>query len=124
MEAVEFLLNSEYGTVVEAVGGSYSSYGKVSKLTGLPTVLGWPGHELQWRGGVQEIGTREADIEELYSSGSWERTSQILKQYDIQYVYIGDLERSSYPVNIEKFNNNLPVIFNNSQATIFYHDNE
>jgi len=70
MEAVEFLLKSEYGNVVEAVGGSYSSYGRVSKLTGLPTVLGWPGHELQWRGGVQEIGTREVDIEELYSSGT------------------------------------------------------
>ena len=36
--------------VLEAVGGQYSAYGRVAANTGLPTVLGWPGHEWQWRG--------------------------------------------------------------------------
>jgi YYY domain-containing protein len=123
-EAIEFLIDSDYGFVSEAIGGSYSSYGRISKLSGLPTVLGWPGHELQWRGGTGEIGSREADIEILYSSGDWERTKEIITQYDIRYIYLGDLERNSYPVHHEKFLDNLPIIFNNSKVTIFLAENE
>jgi uncharacterized membrane protein len=37
--------------VLEAVGGDYSQYGRVSARTGLPTLLGWPFHEAQERGG-------------------------------------------------------------------------
>src|SRR4051795_8545243 len=36
--------------VLEAVGDDYSGFGhaRISSFTGLPTVMGWPGHELQW----------------------------------------------------------------------------
>ena len=35
--------------------------GRVAANTGLPTVLGWPGHEWQWRGSDHpEPGRREA----------------------------------------------------------------
>ena len=54
--------------MAEAVGGSYSGYACVSRLSGYPTVLGWPGHELQWRGGGEEIGSRENDIQQLYEA--------------------------------------------------------
>ncbi|HHX63493.1 MAG TPA: hypothetical protein GX702_01235, partial [Chloroflexi bacterium] len=36
--------------MLEAPGGSYSEYNWVSAHTGIPTLLGWAGHELQWRG--------------------------------------------------------------------------
>ncbi|MDQ6659979.1 MAG: DUF2298 domain-containing protein, partial [Chloroflexota bacterium] len=35
--------------IVEAVGLDYSGYGRVSAFTGLPTIMGWVGHEYQWR---------------------------------------------------------------------------
>jgi YYY domain-containing protein len=65
--AVDYLRNVPYGVIVEAVGGSYSGFARISTLTGLPTVLGWPGHEVQWRGGTEEIGSRESDIDRLYT---------------------------------------------------------
>ena len=43
--AIRWLQSAPDGVVAEAIGGSYSAYARVSTLTGLPTVLGWPGHE-------------------------------------------------------------------------------
>ncbi|MGD2162830.1 MAG: DUF2298 domain-containing protein, partial [Anaerolineales bacterium] len=88
--------NLEDGVIAEAVGGSYTYYARISAHTGLPTVIGWPGHESQWRGGYVEIGNRESDIRAVYTSPDWDQTEKILQQYAIDYVYIGPLERSSY----------------------------
>ena len=51
MSAIEWLRTAPYGIVAEAIGGSYSEYARVSTYSGQPTVLGWQGHESQWRGG-------------------------------------------------------------------------
>ncbi len=40
-----------YGTILEATGGDWVDFGRVSTFSGLPTLLGWQGHEDQWRGG-------------------------------------------------------------------------
>ena len=40
------------------LGGDYTDYGRVSAITGMPTAIGWQGHELQWRGGTELIGQR------------------------------------------------------------------
>jgi len=118
-EAVRYLNLVPYGVISEAIGGSYSNYGRISKFTGLPTVLGWPGHELQWRGGVEEIGSRESDIKELYSTDNWITAKNILDKYNLRYIYIGDIERKTYQISEEKFVFNLPEIFNNSSIVIF-----
>jgi len=118
-EAVRYLNLVPFGVISEAIGGSYSNYGRISKHTGLPTVLGWPGHELQWRGGVEEIGSRESDIKELYSTNDWIIAKNVLDKYNLRYIYIGDIERKTYQISEEKFVSNLPVIFNNSSVIIF-----
>ena len=118
-EAVRYLNLVPFGVISEAVGGSYSNYGRISKFTGLPTVLGWPGHELQWRGGVEEIGARESDIKELYSTNNWITAKNVLDKYNLRYIYIGDIERKTYQISEEKFVFNLPVIFNNSSVIIY-----
>jgi YYY domain-containing protein len=119
VQAIQFLDTLPYGTVAEAIGGSYSSYGRVSKLSGYPAVLGWPGHELQWRGGGAEIGSRENDIKELYETDDWETARQILSTYDIRYVFIGSTERSLYQVHESKFVNHMKVEFSNQDAVIY-----
>jgi YYY domain-containing protein len=122
--AIQFLKKVPSGTMVEAVGGSYSysngvDYERISTHTGLPTVLGWTGHELQWRGGVEEMGSRESDVKMLYETSSWLQAESILKQYQIRYVYVGDVERFTYRVVMDKFSANLPVIFSNTTVTIY-----
>jgi len=122
-EAIQELMNLPYGVVAEAVGGSYSNYGRVSRLTGYPTILGWPGHEIQWRGGMSEIGNREEDIQSLYSTTSWEKARTIMQLYNINYVFIGDIERSTYNVREEKFSDNLNVVFKNANTVIYSFEN-
>ena len=44
---------------------------------------------------------------------------EILKKYDIRYVYVGDLERSTYPVQEAKFQQNLIQVFQQGNVTIY-----
>ncbi len=117
--AIQWLRNASYGVVAEAVGGSYSAYARISIYSGLPTVLGWPGHESQWRGGSSEQGSRSADIAQLYTTSSWQNALAIITEYDIRYIYIGDLERSTYPVQEEKFKQHLTQVFQQGSVTIY-----
>jgi uncharacterized membrane protein len=118
-KAVMFLKEVPYGVISEAVGGSYSNFGRISRLTGLPTVLGWPGHEVQWRGGAEEIGSRESDISILYTTDLWDEAQKIIEKYEIDYIYLGSVERSTYTVNEEKFLNHLSLIFENLEIRIY-----
>lgn len=117
--AIQWLTQQPLGTVVEAVGGSYSEYARIATYSGQPTVLGWPGHESQWRGGYTEMGSREADIQRLYETASWNEADAILKQYGIHYVYLGPLERTKYTVSEQKFARNLAEIYRQGQVVIY-----
>jgi YYY domain-containing protein len=119
VSAIEFLRTAPAGVVSEAIGGSYSSSARVSTLSGQPTVLGWPGHESQWRGGSKEMGSREADIELLYQTTDWPEALEVLRRYQIRYVYVGGLERSEYRINENKFISYLTPVFRNEEATIY-----
>ena len=116
--AMLWLRSAPDGVVAEAVGGSYSQYGRVSIYTGLPTVLGWPGHEGQWRDQALQ-GSREQDIETLYSSNDWIATQDIINRYNIRYIVVGNLERSTYHMNEDKFNRFLKPVFQQGNATIY-----
>jgi uncharacterized membrane protein len=108
------------GVIVEAVGGSYSEYGRISAHTGLSTVLGWPGHELQWRGGFEMAAGREEAVNMLYSTRAWDEAAAILEQYDIRYVYVGSLERQQFPAEgLTKFEDYMYPIFRNGGVTIY-----
>ena len=108
------------GVIAEAIGGSYSEYARISTHTGLTTVLGWPGHELQWRGGYDEIDGRESAIETLYSTKDWLVASDIMSRYAIKYVYLGRLERRDYPAHgFAKFENHMNKIYTNETVDIY-----
>ena len=111
------------GIFAEAVGGSYTYYTRVSTHTGFSTVLGWPGHEGQWRGGYDEQGSRQDDIRQLYQSPDWLTTLDILNRYSIDYVYLGDLERHTYPPVFEaKFDAFMDLIYSNETVKIYARD--
>ncbi len=120
-EAIQWMSdNLEVGVVAEAVGGSYSYFARASVHTGFPTVIGWPGHESQWRGGYQFHGTREEDVRTLFKSPDWEQTQQIMKTYNVKYVYVGELERMTYqPIFDGKFDAFMELVFQNDRVRIY-----
>ena len=97
-EAIQWLRGHALPDTVllEAAGGSYTEYNWLSAHTGIPTVLGWGGHELQWRGNYDEAGKREPDIAAIYQGLDVSKVSQLLDKYEITYVYVGRLEREKY----------------------------
>ena len=119
LAAITWLRQAPDGVIVEAVGGSYSGYARMATHSGLPNVLGWPGHESQWRGGATEMGSREADIETIYQSSRWEDTQFLLTRYNVRYVVIGNLERGKYKVYDEKFNQHLLPVFSQGSTVIY-----
>jgi len=116
--AIRWLGAAPDGIVAEAIGGSYSAYARVSTLTGLPTVLGWPGHESQWRGGYEEQGSRQGDIETLYATPDWGTASDIIARYNIRYVFVGNLERG-LPLQEEKFQSHMRLAFQQGNVAIY-----
>ncbi len=83
--------------VLEAPGDSYTGYERVSVATGLPTVLGWYVHEWLWRNDVAALNERRADIETIYTSDDAAEVKRLIEKYNIEYIYIGTLEREKYP---------------------------
>jgi YYY domain-containing protein len=117
---IRWLENAEPGIIVEAVGPQYSEFARAATISGQPNVLGWAGHESQWRGSRKEIGTRAEDIEIIYRTNNWEDTKNLLDSYDVRYVFIGTLERRTYRVNESKFEQHLgEPVFKLGQVSIF-----
>lgn len=117
-QAIQFMQGLEPGVVAEAVGGQYSEYARISTFTGLPAVLGWPGHEGQWRDAALQ-GSRKDDIQTLYTTPDWVTAQDIINRYQIRYIVVGNLERTTYQVNEEKFNRFLKPIFQQGSMTIY-----
>ncbi len=117
--AIQWLETAPLGTLAEAVGGSYTQYARISTYSGQPAVLGWPGHESQWRGGGSLFAGREEDIRTLYATPSWEEADRLIARYHIRYIVIAPLERTTYAVQEDKFSRHLPVVFRQGAVTIY-----
>jgi uncharacterized membrane protein len=85
--------------VLEAVGDAYTYYARISANTGLPTVMGWPTHEWQWRNNTTEIYQRKADVETMYKTTSAADFLALSKKYNVDYIVVSDLEVKTYGTN-------------------------
>jgi uncharacterized membrane protein len=126
--AMQWLRNAPLGVIAEAVGGSYSLFARMASHSGQPAVLGWDFHELQWRGGTAEMGSRRMDIERLYCTARWEESERILRQYHVRYVVVGAMEITAYAsgssacpsgLNAGKFDRNLSLAFQRGGTSIY-----
>ncbi|MCH7811229.1 MAG: hypothetical protein IH958_01210 [Chloroflexi bacterium] len=98
LTAIAWLRDQEGQPVVaEAIGRPYdTNTSRVSAVTGFPTILGWPGHESQWRGGYEEQEGRPEDLQLLYTSTDPDQVRAVLQKYDVAFVYVGPAERQQY----------------------------
>ena len=110
-------------TIVEAPGdhfGAYQYFGRISAFTGLPTLLGWGGHEHQWRGNYDEPSRREPLIESLYNTTDSVTANKILKQFDVKYVIVGGLESTRYSqAGLSKFKSMCNAVFQSGASTVY-----
>lgn len=115
--------------IVEAPGPEYSDYGRIAVFTGLPSVINWPGHELQWRinwfsgnGGANgaDFSRRASDVNKIYTDTSSQEVLALLALYNVQYLYVGPLEQSSYVgANLQRFQSFMQVVYQKDGVTIY-----
>ncbi len=112
------------GVVVEYPGSNpYESYtyaGRVSAYTGLRSVLSNGGHELFWRffnnDTVRVLNERWRDIKDIYESKTLRY--DLLKKYNVTYIYVGYLEKKYYNVSYGKFSE-LPKVYDDGNVVVY-----
>ncbi len=123
--AVEWLRRNVPGTPVllEAQGPSYQDFGRISMLTGLPTVLGWDYHVKQRGNPDSEIETRKLAVRAMYSNPDGASVEPLLRRYRVAWIYVGWLERKTYPpAGLRKFatdTGRFQLAYENPQAAVY-----
>jgi uncharacterized membrane protein len=102
--------------IVEGVKADYDYTSRISAFTGVPTIIGWPGHEFMWRGAKGDTQGRISDVKAIYEDPA--RAPALLRRYNATYIYVGDTERQLYS------GLNLPVsrltpVYNAQGVTIY-----
>lgn len=126
-QAFEWLRQNVHGipTILEANTPLYRWGSRVSIYTGLPTVIGWDWHQKQQRSILpgETIDHRIEDVRTIYNSTDLEQTKKLLNLYNVQYVYVGPLERLYYDANgLNKFdqsNDLWSLVYQNEQVKIY-----
>jgi YYY domain-containing protein len=111
--------------IAEGAGESYrSETNRMSAATGRATLLGWQGHELQWRGREypQMAGDREQILRAIYVAESGPGLSRLLRSRNIDYLYLGPSERSRYAITSareQELGSSLLIVFRRGEVSIF-----
>ncbi|MDR2855184.1 MAG: DUF2298 domain-containing protein [Methanomicrobiales archaeon] len=107
--------------LIEAEGGDYQYYGRISSATGIPTILGWTFHEIHWRADNPPgwHGERLADITAIYEQP--DRSSELMAKYHANLLIIGAPERTRYqiPDSPDAYLPYLVPIFTKGETTIY-----
>ncbi len=126
-DAIRWLQSNVSGSpvVLEAHGDQYRWNGRTSVYTGLPTVIGWSWHQIQQRNDWDLIRHRAQDVSSIYNTQSKQAALDLIDQYRVRYIIVGDLERIYYlPHGIEKFDRmvedgTLELAYANDRTTIY-----
>jgi uncharacterized membrane protein len=128
LEAIQWLQENVQGSpvVLEAHHEHYHWSSRIADYTGLPTVLGWPWHQIQQRTAYADaIRGRAGAVREIYNTTSVSRAQELLRRYEVEYIVVGELERAYYsPEGLGKFeemvsNGLAKCVFDNKQVKIY-----
>ncbi len=124
LRCLEDLVGDAPVTLVEAVGTAYRPDlgGRVSALTGIPTVLAWEGHERQWRGATygEAAGTRADDVARLYNDPSILALQGAVYRYGVDYIFVGSAEQNTFDsFGLAKFEANLTAVCRSGGSVVY-----
>ena len=76
----------------------HADVGRIAGSTGRPTIIGWLGHERQWRSRDMhpELNARFDAVREIYETEEANGARELLAKYDADYVVVGPRERRTY----------------------------
>lgn len=94
--AIQILVNSRPGVVLEAQGPAYDFTTHVATLSSQPAYLGWINHVNLLLKMGEEVNRRAGITETFYREADCERRRQLAVQERIKYIVVGPLERKAY----------------------------
>ena len=119
-------LNNISGTpvVLQSPGQSYRLNTHITAFTGLPTVIGWIGHEITWRNRARTIDERQSEVSKVYTSDDINIVDQILIKYQVKYIYIGMVEGERYQDHdtrklFENYPDRFELVYHNTNVSIY-----
>ncbi|MCH7736539.1 MAG: glycosyltransferase family 39 protein [Chloroflexi bacterium] len=123
LEAIRWVQDNVVGSpvILEAHLSQYRWGARFASYTGLPTVIGWPWHQIQQRAAYSfAITDRAQDVREMYETTNEERALELLRLYRVKYVVVGDLERITYVGDgLDKFESLGKKVFENQGTAIY-----
>jgi uncharacterized membrane protein len=121
--AIQWMQNTIKGSpvIVEANATEYRWGTRFTIYTGLPGVVGWNFHQRQQRALTPSewVTNRVDQIGQFYTSEDETFVLNFLKQYNVSYIVVGELERAYYPVGLDKFSQ-----WNGKDWSEVYHDGD
>ncbi len=130
-EALRWLQRNVEGSPVIAEAHGSNPYqtisNRVAMYTGLPTIVGWDWHERQQRAVTPGhlVSTRIENVNLLYRTPDITQAQTILEKYDVEYIFVGSLERTYYhPDGLAKFEQMvsegyLTIAYQDAYVTIY-----
>jgi uncharacterized membrane protein len=110
--------------LVEAVGGSYTDFARISEASGVPAVIGWVFHETQWHGSDELFADRENDVRDIYTTEDSAELKRLTSKYGLTMVVVGPRERSTYGnIDLAMFDTLGDRIIEHGKYTVFSIDN-
>ena len=126
-DAIRWLQANVQGSpvVLEGLTPNYRWGGRISIYTGLPSVVGWRWHQEQQRWGYRRaVGERARDVNRIYATRDPSEALDLMRKYNVEYVYLGRLERLYYPAaGLAKFEQDmahaLEQVYSTDQVSIY-----
>ena len=106
--------------ILEGVS-EWGSAGIISRSTGIPNPINWPGHQTQWRNQTDEIQQTISHVETIYTTNNANDAKNLLNRYDVKYVLVSPKEINQYGLNgMHKFNSLGQLVFGEEDGTRIY----
>ncbi|HEU5102394.1 MAG TPA: DUF2298 domain-containing protein, partial [Roseiflexaceae bacterium] len=126
-QAIDWLRHNAppMATILEANTPAYRWGSRVAIYSGLPSVIGWAGHQKQQRWVLPgwAIDQRVEDARTIYTSTDAAQAERLLARYGVRYIYVGPLERIYYgDVGLKKFDQQdrlWSLVYQNEEVKIY-----
>jgi uncharacterized membrane protein len=84
-------------SIIEAGSDSFTQGARVASMTGLPSVIGWAGHEWLWRDDADAAFGRRGLVDAFYATDELAQRCAKIARFGIRYIVLGKDEAARYP---------------------------
>ena len=110
-------LDPDRHVLLEAASRSYGPGNMISAASATPTLVGWPGHQLQWHSNVS-LTERLHVVNTIYREGAGPDMLGLARRHRVTHIYLGREERSQFGADVAARFADWPTVFEAPGARI------